>query len=313
MCRTSMRNTCFDTGEIMMNYAVTGSSDKPALLLIPAQTESWWGYEAAMGLLSEHFQAYAVDLRGQGRSSRTPGRYTYDNMGDDLVRFITFVVKRPVVVAGTSSGGVLAAWLSAFAPPGMIRGAYCEDPALIVSELTPPISPSVRQFAGGRMFALCATYLGDQWCIGDWQGLRDASQMPPPAFQVAFGSETEPQQRLKEYDPEWGRATISGSLSASCDHTQMLARVKCPILYTFHSAISASMTGSAKEAIIIEMVAHIQNQIKGAGQPLTFHSFPQMGHLMHREDPKLYVKTLLDWEKTLPTESETRGRGVFKS
>ena len=30
----------FDTGEIMMNYAVTGSLNKPAILLIPAQTES---------------------------------------------------------------------------------------------------------------------------------------------------------------------------------------------------------------------------------------------------------------------------------
>lgn len=31
-----------DLGEIRMNYATTGSSDKPALLLIPGQTESWW-------------------------------------------------------------------------------------------------------------------------------------------------------------------------------------------------------------------------------------------------------------------------------
>jgi len=63
-----------DTGEAVINYAVTGACDKPALLLIPGQTESWWGYENAMGLLQEHFQAFAIDLRGQGRSSRTPGR-----------------------------------------------------------------------------------------------------------------------------------------------------------------------------------------------------------------------------------------------
>jgi alpha-beta hydrolase superfamily lysophospholipase len=69
-----------DTGEAVINYAVVGSPDKPALLLIPGQTESWWGYEQAMGLLQEDFQAFAVDLRGQGRSSRTPGRYTLDNL-----------------------------------------------------------------------------------------------------------------------------------------------------------------------------------------------------------------------------------------
>ena len=44
-----------------------------------------------MPLLAEHFQVFAVDLRGQGRSTRTPGRYTLDNMGNDLVRFIDLV------------------------------------------------------------------------------------------------------------------------------------------------------------------------------------------------------------------------------
>lgn len=41
-----------------------------------------------MPLLPERFQVFAVDLRGQGRSSRMPGRYTWDNFGNDLVRFI---------------------------------------------------------------------------------------------------------------------------------------------------------------------------------------------------------------------------------
>src|SRR5450755_324109 len=75
-------------GEVTMNYAVSGSSDKPALLLIPGQTESWWGFETAMAILDKEFQVFAVDLRGQGRSTWTPRRYTLDNMGNDLVRFI---------------------------------------------------------------------------------------------------------------------------------------------------------------------------------------------------------------------------------
>lgn len=55
-----------DLGEIRMNYATAGDATAPALLLIPAQTESWWGYEAAMRLLAKRFQVFAVDLRGQG-------------------------------------------------------------------------------------------------------------------------------------------------------------------------------------------------------------------------------------------------------
>ncbi len=104
-----------DLGEIRMNFAHAAAEvpGAPPLLLIGGQTESWWGYEAAMTLLRAHFDVFAVDLRGQGRSTWTPGRYTLDNMGNDLVRFIDAVIGRPTVVSGLSSGGVLSAWLAA--------------------------------------------------------------------------------------------------------------------------------------------------------------------------------------------------------
>src|SRR3954467_9519046 len=107
------------------------------LLLVPGQTESWWGYEKALPLLADHFEAFAVDLRGQGRSTRTPGRYTLDNFGNDLVRFVGGRGGRAAFVGGPSSGGVISAWLSAYAPPGMITAAFYEDPPLFASELHP--------------------------------------------------------------------------------------------------------------------------------------------------------------------------------
>ncbi|GHC34249.1 hypothetical protein GCM10010348_71640 [Streptomyces anthocyanicus] len=54
-----------DLGEITMNYAEAGDRGRPAVLLIPEQTGSWWSYEEAMGLLAEHFHVYAVDLRAR--------------------------------------------------------------------------------------------------------------------------------------------------------------------------------------------------------------------------------------------------------
>src|SRR5580698_10257435 len=137
-----------DLGEVRLNYAVAGDASLPALLLIPAQSESWWGYEVAMPLLAEHFQVFAVDLRGQGRSTRTPGRYTLDNIGNDLVRFIDSVIGRPTVVSGLSSGGVLSAWLSAYAKPGQVIGCLYEDPPLFVSEVEPTYGHSSRQGIG---------------------------------------------------------------------------------------------------------------------------------------------------------------------
>ena len=58
----------------------------------PAEFHAQTAVEAAIKLLAPDFQVFAVDLRGQGRSSRTPGRYTLDNMGNDLVRFASLVI-----------------------------------------------------------------------------------------------------------------------------------------------------------------------------------------------------------------------------
>jgi pimeloyl-ACP methyl ester carboxylesterase len=172
--------TLADLGEVRMNYATAGEPNLPALLLIPGQSESWWGYEAAMPLLAAHFQVYAVDLRGQGRSSWTPGRYTLDNMGNDLVRFLDLVVGRPALVSGLSSGGVLSAWLSAYAKPGQVLAAVWEDPPLFSAEVRPACGPSIRQ-AIGPVFAMWSKWLGDQWSIGNWPGMLAAAPRELPA------------------------------------------------------------------------------------------------------------------------------------
>ena len=164
----------YNTGEIQLNYAKVGSSNLPAILCIPSQTESWWGYEKAMELLQDKYEVFAIDLRGQGRSSRTPGRYTIDNFGHDCILFIQNVIKRPCVVSGLSSGGVTTAWLSAYAPPGMIIAAHYEDPPLFAAELTPKYGQGIRQGAG-PIFKLYNQYLGDQWSVGNFKGLCDAA------------------------------------------------------------------------------------------------------------------------------------------
>jgi pimeloyl-ACP methyl ester carboxylesterase len=292
-----------DTGEVAINYAVAGTPDKPALLLIPGQTESWWGYEPAMDLLKEHFQAFAVDLRGQGRSSRTPGRYTLDNFGADLVRFIALAIKRPVIVSGLSSGGVIAAWLSAYAIPGTIRAAHYEDPPLFSSQVSPSCGHSIRQ-AIGPIFFLMSKYLGDQWSVGDWSGMLVAAKTELPGWLAGvtlamLGAEGEIPQRMKEYDPEWGRAFWEGSVYASCDHARMLSRVKCPVLYTHHFRYVDEKEGYLLGAASDLQAKRICELVSGAGQTIDYRSFPRTPHSMHGEDPKLFAQLLIEFAEKL--------------
>ncbi|MCB0979647.1 MAG: alpha/beta hydrolase [Ilumatobacteraceae bacterium] len=288
-----------DLGEVQMNYATAGDPASPALLLIPGQTESWWGYEEAMPRLAEHFQVFAVDLRGQGRSTRTPGRYTLDTMGNDLVRFIDTVIGRPTLVSGLSSGGVLSAWLSAYARPGQVVAALYEDPPLFASQVAPAVAPGIRQCIG-PMFHLWSTYLGDQWSIGAWDAMREAAPTFLPERMRMFPIPEEPPQNLKEYDPEWGRAFWTGTVAASCDHEQMLRSVRVPVLLTHHFRI-VDGDGNLLGALTDQQAARVRTLLAEAGVACEYRTFPDVGHSMHGTKPDLYVDTLLEWVGSLPS------------
>jgi len=304
-----------DLGEIRMNYATAGDAESPALLLIPPQVQSWWTYEPSIALLQDHFQVFAVDLRGQGRSTRTPGRYTVDNMGNDLVRFIDEVIGRPTIVSGNSSGGVLAAWLAAYAKPGQVRGALCEDPPLFASETTPACGHSIRQSIG-PMFALSNKYLGDQWSIGDWAGMQAAAPRelpmhvltalvrmriiePPSPDGPGRDGPAGPPQNFLEYDPEWARSFWTGAATASCDHERMLSSVKVPMLLTHHYREIDPDSGALMGAVSDEQVARARHLVSTAGQAFDVVDVPGMAHSMHRHDPELFTNTIVNWATKL--------------
>jgi pimeloyl-ACP methyl ester carboxylesterase len=298
-----------DLGEIRMNYAVAGDPGSPALLLIPAQTESWWSYEEAMTLLADSYQVFAVDLRGQGRSTWTPGRYSLDVFGGDLVRFIDRVIGRPVIVSGLSSGGTIAAWLSAFAAPGQVIAAIYEDAPLFSSEANPEVGQSVRQ-SMGPMFRLWHKWLGAQWSIGDYAGMQAAMAHEIPGWMLAALAQMsggaarngEIPQNLREYDPEWAEAFASGTATINCDHANMLRHVTVPVLFTHHFHHVDPGTGNLLGALSDLQVERVQALVEAAGNRFTYRSFPTMPHSMHGHDPATYVATITEWLADLPND-----------
>jgi hypothetical protein len=94
----------------------------------------------------------------------------------------------------------------------------------------------------GSVFALWNKWLGDKWSIGDVDGMQAMPRERPATLLASFprmaapptDSTVHPMQNLREYDPEWGRAFVSGSPTASCDHENLLAHVRVPVLFTRH-------------------------------------------------------------------------------
>lgn len=293
-----------DVGEVRMNYIRAGSPHSPALLLLPGQTSSWWDYEAAIALLEGSFEVFAVDLRGQGRSTWTPGRYTLDNVGNDLVRFIDRVIGRPAVVSGASSSGVIAAWLSAYSRPGQVRATICEDSPLFSGEISPACGPGLRQTVVDAIFESHARWLGPQWSVGDWKRASDAIAQAFPrevAHDAAFtldsaGSSDHVPQNMVEYDPEWARAYRTGSASAACDHRHMLASAHAPMLYTHHFRRTYPPSGLFLGAATEEQVEFTGQLITDqGGQRFDYISLPDAHHSLHAAEPQQYVDILTTW------------------
>ncbi len=116
---------------------VLNVAEKPGggipLLLIPGQGSVWQSYCKALPYLTDTYHVLAVDVHGHGGSSWNPADYTVDQIAEDLIALVDEVFGEPVVVAGHSSGGLIAARMGArFAD--RVRGVLFEDAPFFATE-----------------------------------------------------------------------------------------------------------------------------------------------------------------------------------
>jgi pimeloyl-ACP methyl ester carboxylesterase len=249
------KELCFSTGDVALNYVVGPDNGLP-LLLIPGQMESWQGYKRVIPELSKRFQIFVPDLRGHGKSTWTPGHYSYNICGNDLRNFLGEVIRRRTIVAGLSSGGVLAIWLAANAP-GDVLAVVAEDPP-IFSSMWPRIQKEQFLARGFKNAVDILGKPGERDLEGYFsemgipaKGKSDLLKIPPFIVKAIFllyrlNRALRPQSPydapllpfniragfkfLSEYDTDFSRATIDGDLSKDFDPEETLKRVKCPML-----------------------------------------------------------------------------------
>ena len=317
----------FTTGEVTINYVVGPDNGLP-LLLIPGQMESWQGYKCVLPELSKTFQVFVPDLRGHGRSTWTPGRYSYNICGNDRKSFIRQVIQRPAIVSGLSSGGVLAIWLAANAPEDVLA-VIGEDPP-IFSSVWPRIQDEKFMLNNFRTAVDILGRPGERDIEGylsqigiPVEGKSELLRIPPFILKIIFfldrlNRAVRPNSPydtpflpfnmraghkfLSEYDTDFSRATIDGDLSKDFDPEETLKRVKCPMLLMRADASRHETWGllGAIDDNDLERIVSLVDDLRYVQIP--------GGHEIHMVQPKRYIDELIKFVDGLRAQGRLPSR-----
>lgn len=306
----------FHTGEVIMNY-VSGPPNGTPLVFIPGQTVTWEEYTLIIPKLADRFQVFAVTLRGHGKSSWTPGKYTFNQLGQDMTEFLKRAVKKPAIVAGNSSGGVLASWLAANSPE-WVKAIILEDPPLFRCEW-PAIKDTLvydmflglsrMAVAGGggysRFFLEEIMRRAEDskgvvnlkvppkpiqkiiaWWIAAKQAFSPGSPidfkiLPLPARILTRGS--------SQFDGNFSRAFVEGTAGEGFDHATTLAKITQPILFLHANWFMHQ--GRFMGALDDNDVARVKTLVKGPWKYVRMNC----GHAIALEAPVEEAKEILSW------------------
>lgn len=260
-------------GDINFNYA-EGPDNGPALVLLHAQLLDWYTYSEVLPELSKQFHVYAIDYPGHGKTTVPEGyEMSAKQIGSDLAKFITEIIKEPIYVTGNSSGGLLTTWLAAN-EPDLVKAILLEDPPLFSAEY-----PEIKQTIAYRSFttshsAMENGYNGDflnYWIKNSTKFFQTYTgpfsqqiiefavnsyrrSNPDRPVEIAFlpSSVKEMIRGLNYYNPEFGNAFYEGTWNEGFDHEEALTKIECPVLL-LHANYSFTEDGILNGAMSQEM------------------------------------------------------------
>lgn len=314
----------FNTGKVILNY-VEGPDNGQPLLFIPGQMEFWQGYELVMPHFSKKYHVFVVDVRGHGKSTRTPGFYSYNIIGEDLKEFLEKVVKKPAIVSGLSSGAILSLWLAANASE-YVSIAISEDPPLF-SSMYPRIKEEKFMH---RLFETAIETLGKP--TRDIKGFFAKQGIPiegkekllfMPSFIASYRAmslelnkkirpskpydllnarfdERAGLKFISEYDVDFSKATIDGRLAEGFGPEETLKRIKCPVLL-IHAYWSRHKTWGLLGALDDKDVEKIRSIVKDI-KVVKVNAI----HDVHLAKPKIFIKVVNDFLQNLDKEFATK-------
>jgi 3-oxoadipate enol-lactonase len=203
-----------NVGNLRTHYELTG--DKPAVVMLSNSLGTDFSmWDPQMAELQRHFRVLRYDTRGHGKSSVTPGDYSIEQLGRDVLGLLDSLGIKRAHFCGLSMGGMIGMWLGIHAPDWLQRLILCNTAARIgTKEIWNARIATVRK-DGMKQVAAAVV---ERWFT--------------PEFRVSCPDAISKAQRMLENTPPEGYAACCAAVR-DMDQSQEIAGIKAPTLVVY--------------------------------------------------------------------------------
>ncbi|AYC32441.1 3-oxoadipate enol-lactonase [Pseudomonas cavernae] len=198
-----------------LNYQLDGSEAAPVLVLSNSLGTDLHMWDAQIAAFTEHFCVLRYDTRGHGRSLVSPGPYSIDQLGRDVLALLDALDIERAHFCGLSMGGLIGQWLGIHAGARLGKLVLCNTAAKIAG---PEVwNPRIDTVLAGGVQAM--------------HDLRNASILRwfTPEFAAAEPTQVEPiVEMLAQTAPEGYAANCAAVRDA--DFRAQLGLIEAPTL-----------------------------------------------------------------------------------
>lgn len=114
---------------LSLYYRLDGPEDAPVLVLSHSLGVALEMWQPQISVLSTCFRVLRYDMRGHGRSGLTPGPYSIERLGCDVIGLLDALEISKVHFCGLSLGGMIGIWLGIHAADRLERLVLCNTAA----------------------------------------------------------------------------------------------------------------------------------------------------------------------------------------
>ena len=114
-----------------LHYEIAGPANAKALVLSNSLGTHFSMWDAQIPELRKKFRVLRYDTRGHGQSEVTPGPYSFEQLGRDVLALADAVDVGTFSFCGLSMGGVVGMWLGTNAGKRLHKLALCSTAAKI--------------------------------------------------------------------------------------------------------------------------------------------------------------------------------------